>query len=485
DCRDFMPPATKPQVGITMAVRFNQRIQMDLCFQWDECFILVIDEFSKYKVADFLKDRTVEEILSTVLRCWIRYFGPPIRLILDQEGGMVSELASRMCDKFHIRRSFAGTDDHTMTGLVERRISLIRLCSLKLKKSAQAQGLQVTNADIIQEAAMVSNSLVSYGGQTANQAVLGFTPRDYYDMEATTLDSVTPAVDSCPDPFESALRLRMQAKIAMAKSLVEERIARCNRTRQQQTPPGQRLQPGEPVDIYRAPERKDQSGWRGPAELVKLSQGTGIVVWNGIPYILPTRHIRRHAINLEKIPIGDGNHYAYLLQDTTDSSNLTKLMDLVDGTAYGQYTRIGKIFDGSSMTCSPSVSQLRLVKHWCLCLQIYQRVFHLKSVDGLLYGTSVRRIPALDRMRHGLLVTWPRSNKTKYLAQEVRPDKGINITDFSSDAWDVTSFFLMYRTELPVNPFLDDDEIPDTDDLGNIEVWPESMRDIDQDIRDM
>eukprot|EP00959_Pyramimonas_sp_CCMP1952_P089886 1881278-Pyramimonas_sp.AAC.1 len=92
DCRDFMPPATKPQVGITMAVHFNQRIQMDLFFQWDQCFILVIDEFSKY-------------------------FGPPIRLILDQEGGMVSELASRMCDKFHIRRSFAGTDDHTMTGL--------------------------------------------------------------------------------------------------------------------------------------------------------------------------------------------------------------------------------------------------------------------------------------------------------------------------------------------------------------------------------
>ena len=205
-----------------------------------------------------------------------------------------------MCDKFNIRRSFAGTDDHTMTGLVERWISLVRLCSLKLKKSCQAQGLQVTNADIIHEAAMVSNSLVSYGGQTANQVVLGFTPRDFYDMEATTLDSVTSAVDSCPDPFESALRLRMQAKISMAKSLVEERIARCNRTRQQQTPPGQRLQPGEPVDIYRVPERKDQSGWRGPADLVKLTQGTGIVVWNGVPYILPTRHIRRHTVKLEK-----------------------------------------------------------------------------------------------------------------------------------------------------------------------------------------
>ena len=177
DCRDVLPPLTKPQVGISMAVHFNQRVQMDLFFQWDECYILIIDEFSKYKIAEFLKDRTADEILSTVLRCWIRYFGPPSRLILDQEGGLVSELSSRMCDKFNIRRSFAGTDDHTMTGLVERWISLVRLCSLKLKKSCQAQGLQVTNADIIHEAAMVSNSLVSYGGQTANQVVLGFTPR--------------------------------------------------------------------------------------------------------------------------------------------------------------------------------------------------------------------------------------------------------------------------------------------------------------------
>eukprot|EP00959_Pyramimonas_sp_CCMP1952_P203590 4257325-Pyramimonas_sp.AAC.1 len=125
-------------------------------------------------------------------------------------------------------------------------------------------------------------------------------------MEATALDSVAPAGEACPDPFESALRLRMQAKIAMAKSLVEERIARCNRTRQQQPPPGQRLQPGEPVNIYRVPERKEQSGWRGPAELVKLSQGTGIVVWNGIPYILPTRHIRRHTVNVEKLKLGEG-----------------------------------------------------------------------------------------------------------------------------------------------------------------------------------
>ncbi|CAK0804324.1 unnamed protein product, partial [Prorocentrum cordatum] len=43
-------------VGIATAIYFNQRVQVDF-FQWDECYILVADEFGKYKMADFPKDR--------------------------------------------------------------------------------------------------------------------------------------------------------------------------------------------------------------------------------------------------------------------------------------------------------------------------------------------------------------------------------------------------------------------------------------------
>eukprot|EP00959_Pyramimonas_sp_CCMP1952_P310054 6488549-Pyramimonas_sp.AAC.1 len=78
----------------------------------------------------------------------------------------------------------------------------------------------------------------------------------------------------------------------MARAIVEDRIARANRTRAQQHGPQNQLKVGDSVDIYRAPERKDQSGWRGPAELVKISEGTAIVVWNGIPDILRARHVR-------------------------------------------------------------------------------------------------------------------------------------------------------------------------------------------------
>eukprot|EP00959_Pyramimonas_sp_CCMP1952_P177437 3708855-Pyramimonas_sp.AAC.1 len=84
--------------------------------------------------------------------------------------------------------------------------------------------------------------------------------------------------------------------------------------------------------------------------------------------------------------------------------------------------------------------------HWTLCLKICQQVFHLKSIDGIVYGTWVRRIPGLDRMHHGLLVTWFRPLHARYLAHEVRPDRGTNIGDYSKDSWDDTSCFLMYGT---------------------------------------
>ena len=118
-CRDYARQLTRPQVGITIAIRFNHRVQMDLFFMWDKTWILIIDELSRYKVTDMLKDKTPKELLTCLMRSWIRYFGPMQIMVLDQEGGMVSELASRMCDKMNIKRRFAGTDDHTMTGLVD------------------------------------------------------------------------------------------------------------------------------------------------------------------------------------------------------------------------------------------------------------------------------------------------------------------------------------------------------------------------------
>ena len=48
--------------------------------------------------------------------------------------------------------------------------------------------------------------------------------------------------------------------------------------------------------MWREPDHKNTSGWRGPAELVRLyaHDNKGIVMWRGYPLMIPLRHIRPH-----------------------------------------------------------------------------------------------------------------------------------------------------------------------------------------------
>ena len=181
-------------------------------------------------------------------------------------------------------------------------------------------------------------------------------------------------------------------------------------------------------------------------------------------------------MNLEKIKLGDGAHHVFVFKATGENAILFKLMDLVGGTAYGQCARLGKVLSDGNVTRVPPVPQLRLLQHWNLRIQIFQKAFHLKSIDGCAYGTSTRRMPALDRIYRGRLATWPRAKHSDFLAREVGPDKGVNITDYAKKGWEDVSFLLLYRTEAPVAPYLDECEIPNLDDWSHIEVWPEITR---------
>ena len=111
-----------------------------------------------------------------------------------------------------------------------------------------------------------------------------------------SLEAHESSLETLPEARERAIRLLFLAKKNTLKTIVGERIARANRTRGEprQLPD---LLPGGIVDIWRVPERKDQSGWRGPCETLKLAAdgSSAIVEWNGLPYIISMRHIRKHV----------------------------------------------------------------------------------------------------------------------------------------------------------------------------------------------
>ena len=223
----------------------------------------MIDEHLRYKLTDHLESKAPEHLLKCMNRTWFRYFGPMEYLVFDQEGAITSDLVGLTCDRYNIKRLLAGKDAHTVTGLAEAHIRLTKQVALKLWNDCRAQGLQVSQEDVIFEAAMSQNLMLIYGGSTPAQGLLGYTPRDYYDSESRTLVSHSGALEVSPDPWETTLRLRMMAKSNIIRGIVEERIAKANHSRPQKQSL-EDLKVGSSVDLYRAPDRKDQEGWRGP-----------------------------------------------------------------------------------------------------------------------------------------------------------------------------------------------------------------------------
>ena len=62
------------------------------------------------------------------------------------------------------------------------------------------------------------------------------------------------------------------------------------------------LKPGDSVDYHHHVKsklgNKDESRWRGPAEIISMERraGSAIVKHQGQPLIIPLRHLRRHIL---------------------------------------------------------------------------------------------------------------------------------------------------------------------------------------------
>ena len=149
---------------------------------------------------------------------------------------MISELISTACEAFDIQRDLAGSQGHTKTGLAERRLGLIKLGALKLYHQVQRQGLRLSQDECVVEAAMACNSLLVYGSSTPNQGLLGYEPRDLYNIDNTAHAATSGASSAAPDYVESSIRSRLLAKEAIIQSVLEHRIAESAHSKTQQIP---------------------------------------------------------------------------------------------------------------------------------------------------------------------------------------------------------------------------------------------------------
>jgi hypothetical protein len=160
--------------------------------------------------------------------------------------------------------------------MIERRGAILRHSLHTIEEQLSHEGINVTFKQLLAEAVFSGNSLITHGGATPYHARFGTQPTMLPDLHAFPQDTTA-------GTGRYVHRIR---EIALQRIIESTAVARINRAlRTNTTISGETLnfQPNELVDFHRPPSRKDESGWHGPAKVIRNvpERGQVVVKWNG------------------------------------------------------------------------------------------------------------------------------------------------------------------------------------------------------------
>jgi hypothetical protein len=91
-CQRYQPKLHRPQTKKHLAMHFNEVVQHDLFFLWDETHMRLIDEAVRRQTGDLIPNGLGSTIVKALLSMWIRLWGPMANSLSDQEGGLLSTI---------------------------------------------------------------------------------------------------------------------------------------------------------------------------------------------------------------------------------------------------------------------------------------------------------------------------------------------------------------------------------------------------------
>ena len=458
-CLAFQPPPRRPRFGASLAGHFNDVLMVDLFYIFQGMFLLLIDEATRFKVVAPLAGRSAKTLAKAMLYCWFRYFGVPRRLVSDQEGGIKSEEFAAVCDRYSIHRQLAGSDakgEHTTTGLPEKHIDLIKIASLKTQHQCAREGLLVLidAEDIVVEVCMNQNHVLEYGGFTPSQALLGHNPRGLYETETSSVLAHAGAAESSADFFEQYLRMRLIAKACIQQAIIEHRLALANKSAPQKVDLKKLIPLETTVDLWRMPEVKGNSGWRGPCELLDISRAgnSAIVKHQSVPYIVPLRHIRPHvaallalllfgtpsdSLGIARTPDElSGDACAFAAQRWRDDvhadirRSLHALLDFVDSARPGKAFFIGSYLTAEgARKCQPAEFEHSPPDAFVQAGMVASQLLSVPTVHAIVYGTGCARAHCPVRLGPVTALSWLRADRTEYSLRNLHLTQDVRVND--------------------------------------------------------
>ena len=284
-CRAWAKPGPKTVTSSSVTARFNQEVQLDLLFYEDKVVLHMLDKTTRFTVAKRLVSKGLDDIIEGIMSSWLALFGPPSKIVSDQEGALSSPEAAAFLESRGIKLHLLAKEQHA--AVVERHHAILRRQMHVLEDQTLAEGIRMSFDSLLSESCFAKNALFAIGGATPYEAVFGRTP--------ALLGVVDAEVGDSPDDRDSD-RVRQLAIQSMVQSMAENKIRRATRGKSRAAGELLNLQVGEQVEFYRKASTKDSQSWYGPATVVDLTSirdGQLGLKWQGRLIICRTQDVRR------------------------------------------------------------------------------------------------------------------------------------------------------------------------------------------------
>ena len=395
-CRQWTRPGPKSMTTSRLSTFFNETIQWDALFIWDDILSHCLDEAIRLSRVQRIPDRSTDSIVSAITQSWLRHYGPPRYLIADGESGLDSHGSAVWADRHCIQLRTRPRGAHAQT--VERHHELFRQLAHRLDEQLKAEGIAISRDDLYSEVEFVKNSLVSVGGVAPLQALLGrlppmlseFEPASETQLDDTDVDAATAS--------RHVHRIRELAVQSMVDVTAHQRMRRAMNSRTRPAVELAALQPGDQVDFHRPAATKDDSGWRGPASLVEIADGAAVVKWQDRMLRVRGQDLRRSLA----FPFLMSLH----LVEWARESPVECLIRFAEQTV-GKTARLGWIPRGSSWTPARDTFEYSEI----LLAGLYTAACHLHLVGciALRLGSAVPILEGVPEVDSSFVWFWRRS----------------------------------------------------------------------------
>ena len=274
ECRAWKKPSPDVTPSVELVTKPNTQVEVDILYYKTFLALVMVDRSDRWTATSHIENREAATLCEAMDATWLAIHSPFTCLVVDGE----TEIAGRETTEYLKRKGVTihprAPQQHAR--IVERMNALLRHAMHTAEEQLKRENMNVTFKQLLAECTFACNSMITHNGASPYNARVGRQPSMLPDLQA-------PPDDTSVGPGRYVHRIR---EVSLQKIIESTATARINRaSRSQTTAAGEQhdYQPKELVDYHRPTLNKDESGWHGPAKVVKNlpSSGQVTIQWQG------------------------------------------------------------------------------------------------------------------------------------------------------------------------------------------------------------